>query len=82
MPGGSGVVRDPRARITVDDDGDGIPADVLPRVFEPHFSTRTSGSGLGLAVSRRVIERWGGTIMIASKPGHGTRVTMELALVP
>ena len=38
----------PRAIIVIDDDGEGIPADVLPRVFEPRFSTRTSGSGLGL----------------------------------
>ncbi|HEX3867521.1 MAG TPA: ATP-binding protein, partial [Gemmatimonadaceae bacterium] len=42
-----------RVVITVRDDGHGLPADVLPRIFEPHFSTRTSGSGLGLAISRR-----------------------------
>ena len=40
-----------------DDDGEGIAAEVLPRIFEPHFSTRTSGSGLGLAVSR-AHRRW------------------------
>ncbi len=39
-----------RVTITVRDDGHGISADVLPRIFEPHFSTRTSGSGLGLAI--------------------------------
>src|SRR5690606_12440820 len=42
--------------IRVEDDGHGIPGDVLPRIFEPHFSTRTSGSGLGLAISRRMVE--------------------------
>lgn len=53
-------------RIQVVDDGCGIAADVLPRIFEPHFSTRTSGSGLGLAISRRLIEGWGGTVDVTS----------------
>ena len=68
-----------RVRVVVSDDGAGIAADVLPRVFEPHFSTRTSGSGLGLAISRRMVEGWGGAIGLASEPGRGTRV--EVALV-
>jgi signal transduction histidine kinase len=65
--------------ILVRDDGHGIAADVLPRIFEPHFSTRTSGSGLGLAVSRRLIESWGGTIEVASTEGKGTDVVIRLA---
>jgi two-component system, NtrC family, nitrogen regulation sensor histidine kinase NtrY len=69
-----------RAIITVDDDGEGIGPDVLPRIFEPHFSTRTSGSGLGLALSRRIVDGWGGTIAVQSVPGTGTRVTIVLAL--
>jgi two-component system, NtrC family, nitrogen regulation sensor histidine kinase NtrY len=69
---------DGRVAITVRDDGDGIPPDVLPRIFEPHFSTRTSGSGLGLAVSRRLIESWGGDIGVTSTPGRGTEVRIEL----
>jgi signal transduction histidine kinase len=69
-----------RAIITVDDDGEGIGAEVLPRIFEPHFSTRTSGSGLGLALSRRIVDGWGGTIAVQSDPGTGTRVTIVLAL--
>ena len=67
-----------RVRVSVRDDGHGISPDVLPRIFEPHFSTRTSGSGLGLAVSRRLIESWGGTIAIESTNGRGTLVTIEL----
>jgi signal transduction histidine kinase len=70
-----------RATIVIDDDGEGIPAHVLPRVFEPRFSTRTSGSGLGLAVSRRVVEGWGGTITLQSQSGQGTRATIVLLLV-
>ncbi len=64
----------------VRDDGQGISSDVMPKIFEPHFSTRTSGSGLGLAISRRMIEGWGGTITIESPPGEGA--TVGIALVP
>ena len=71
---------DDRVHIAVRDDGQGIARDVMPRIFEPHFSTRTSGSGLGLAISRRMIEGWGGTIHIDSAPGEGT--TIHIALVP
>jgi signal transduction histidine kinase len=67
--------------IAVADDGRGIPADVLPRIFEPHFSTRTSGSGLGLAISRRLIEGWGGSIDVSSEPGKGARVEIRLVAV-
>jgi signal transduction histidine kinase len=73
------VRRDPSTvAIIVADDGRGIPADVLPRIFEPHFSTRTSGSGLGLAISRRLIEGWGGSIEVTSAPGRGARVELTL----
>lgn len=67
-------------RITVEvlDDGPGIPPDILPRVFEPHFSTRTTGSGLGLAASRRIIEHWRGEIAIANRDGRGARVLIAL----
>ncbi|HVX39344.1 MAG TPA: ATP-binding protein [Gemmatimonadaceae bacterium] len=64
-------------RLSVRDDGHGIAPDVLPRIFEPHFSTRTSGSGLGLAISRQLVESWGGEIGVESS-GAGTRVEMRL----
>jgi two-component system, NtrC family, nitrogen regulation sensor histidine kinase NtrY len=64
--------------IVVRDDGTGIPRDVLPRIFEPHFSTRTTGSGLGLAISRRLLDAWGGSIAIEGDPGQGTAVTITL----
>ncbi len=68
--------------IEVLDDGSGIPSAALNRVFEPHFSTRTTGSGLGLAISRRLLESWGGTIDLQSEEGHGARVliTMQASL--
>jgi signal transduction histidine kinase len=64
--------------LLVRDDGDGIPPNILPRVFEPHFSTKTSGSGLGLAISRQIIDGWGGEMGIESAPGSGTTVTIKL----
>ena len=65
-------------QLIVTDDGRGIPPDVLPRVFEPTFSTTSSGAGLGLAIARRLVESWGGVISLDSEPGKGTRVTLTL----
>jgi signal transduction histidine kinase len=65
-------------QVAVTDDGTGIAEDVLPRIFEPHFSTRTSGSGLGLAITRRLVEGWGGTVTIESTLGEGTTVRVRL----
>jgi len=77
------VVRtDGRVEIIVGDDGVGIPDEVLPKIFEPHFSTRTSGSGLGLAISRSLVDAWGGEISVSSKRGRGTRVVIALAAAP
>ena len=71
--------RNDRVEIAVADDGVGIPDDVLPKIFEPHFSTRTSGSGLGLAISRSLVDAWGGEISVSSARGSGTRVLIALA---
>lgn len=64
--------------VHVTDDGDGIPPEVLPRVFEPQFSTRTSGSGLGLAICKRLVESWGGRIRAEPIPPRGTQLTITL----
>jgi nitrogen fixation/metabolism regulation signal transduction histidine kinase len=74
------TVREEERKVTIVtvDNGSGIPAAVMPRIFEPHFSTRTTGSGLGLAVTRRLIESWGGEIAITSEEGMGTRVLIVL----
>jgi two-component system, NtrC family, nitrogen regulation sensor histidine kinase NtrY len=69
--------------LCVRDDGTGIPEELLARVFEPHFSTRTSGSGLGLAIVRRLVESWGGMVRVVSREGEGTSVRLGLrAWVP
>jgi nitrogen fixation/metabolism regulation signal transduction histidine kinase len=60
--------------LSVRDDGGGIPAADLARVFEPRFSTTTSGAGLGLAIVRRLVESWGATVRLESAAGHGTLV--------
>jgi signal transduction histidine kinase len=72
------IVDGDRVRVDVEDDGHGIAPEVLPRIFEPHFSTRTSGSGLGLAISRQLLEKWGGTIEIDSRVGRGATVRIVL----
>ncbi len=64
--------------VTVADTGVGMDEAALARAFEPFFSTKTGGSGLGLANARRSIELQGGTIGITSASGAGTTVTINL----
>lgn len=60
------------AEILVIDTGPGIESDKLRKVFEPYFSTKGTGSGLGLAMSRRIMEEHGGTLTVESEVGRGT----------
>ncbi len=64
--------------VTVADSGVGIAADDLPRVFDPYFTTRRTGTGIGLAISRNIIEGLGGRITVASERDRGTEVRIEL----
>ena len=66
--------------ITIADSGAGIPPQVLPRVFEPLFSTKSFGTGLGLATAKQIVEQHDGTISIVSPPGLGTCVSIRLPL--
>ena len=69
-----------RARVTIADDGAGIPPDVLARVGEPFFTTRAQGTGLGLHLSRQLVQGAGGTLELSSRPGAGTTLQVALPL--
>ena len=69
-----------RVAITVRDHGTGIKPDDLPRIFDPYFTTRRTGTGIGLAISRNIVEGLGGRITVASQPERGTEVRIELPL--
>ncbi len=69
-----------RARIDIEDNGTGIPPDVMARIFEPSFTTKTSGTGLGMPIVKRIIDDYGGTITINSKQKEGTKVVVRLPL--
>lgn len=64
--------------VRVTDTGAGIPAEQQPKVFEPYFSTKKTGTGLGLPTVRRVVEEHGGTVALQSEVGKGTQFTLRL----
>lgn len=68
----------PWVNITVQDTGVGIPSEHLSRIFEPFFTTKRKGTGLGLALVKKIVDSHGGSIEIESKPQIGTSVTMWL----
>jgi signal transduction histidine kinase/ActR/RegA family two-component response regulator len=70
--------RDPRVRIAIRDYGCGIPADVRPRIFDPYFTTKPGGSGLGLATAYAIISKHGGNVIVDSTPGLGSVFTIDL----
>jgi nitrogen fixation/metabolism regulation signal transduction histidine kinase len=76
----SAFVADGGARIRVVDTGIGMDAEALSRVFEPYFSTKTTGTGLGLPNAKRNVELNGGTITVASARDRGTTVEVTLPI--
>ncbi len=64
--------------IILEDTGTGIPAHVLPKVFDPFFTTRAEGSGLGLSIVHNIVVSHGGSIRIESEEGVGTRVKIRM----
>lgn len=73
----AGAVAD-GVEITVADSGPGVPPELRARVFEPFFTTRPGGTGLGLAVARQIVEAHGGHIAVGDRPGGGARFTVRL----
>jgi PAS domain S-box-containing protein len=65
-------------KISVEDHGIGIPAELQPRIFDPYFTTKQRGSGLGLTTTYSIINRHGGHIEVDSKVGEGTSFTLHL----
>ena len=64
--------------VTISDSGSGIEPDALKDIFNPFYSTKGGGLGLGLALSLKVIEEHGGTLKVDSEPGKGTTFTVYL----
>ncbi len=83
MPSGGTLMlrtrrRDGWAEIAVRDSGEGIEWEILPHVFDPYFTTRSRGVGLGLAIAHRIIEGHLGTIDVESEAGKGTTIIVRL----
>lgn len=85
MPEGGRLTLEGRAEgknllLTVADTGAGIPKEILPRIFEPYFTTKTRGSGLGLVIARRIVEAHGGRLTAESEVGRGSRFRVSIPL--
>ena len=72
---------DDRIRISVRDTGTGIAHDRLENIFEDFQTTKRTGLGLGLAISRKIVNQLGGDISVTSTVGHGTTFSLEFAQV-
>ena len=68
------------AVITIQDSGVGISPENLEKIFNPFFTTKAQGQGLGLAVCKRLVEAQGGGIMVKSNLGKGTTFTLKLPI--
>jgi signal transduction histidine kinase len=80
VPGlrGYGEDRGARVRIEIVDDGPGIPADVLRRIFHPFFTTKDRGSGLGVPTAQKILDAHAGSLDVESKPGEGAHFIVRL----
>ena len=71
-----------RILITITDNGSGIPNEVRSKIFTPNFTTKTSGTGLGLAMCKSIVEQTKGNIWFETQLGQGTTFYVELPLTP
>jgi two-component system, NtrC family, sensor histidine kinase HydH len=74
-------VEDDRATVEVIDDGIGIPSEARDRIFQPFFTTKPSGTGLGMSIVKKIVDLHGGDVTVDSAPGRGTRVRISLPAV-
>jgi signal transduction histidine kinase len=72
---------DAELSLVVHDDGVGMPDEVKQHLFEPYYTTKATGTGMGLVVVLELVRKAGGTIQIDSAPGRGTRVRVTLPRV-
>jgi PAS domain S-box-containing protein len=77
----SGVCKNEKYLISIEDNGCGIPAEHLAKVFEPYYTSKANGIGLGLATSQNIIHTHGGKIDVETELNKGTRFKIELNLV-
>jgi two-component system, sporulation sensor kinase E len=77
----TGTFTDYEVRLSFDDTGKGISAEQMGRLFQPFATTRSTGTGLGLLIVRRIVREHGGEIDIESREGKGTRITLWMPLV-
>ncbi len=73
---------DRRATVRIRDNGCGIPSDKLDHIFNPFFTTKEKGTGLGMAISKKIVEAHQGSIDVASEVGAGTEFQISLPLPP
>ncbi len=66
--------------VTVSDTGEGIKKEDLPRIYDPYFTSKPAGTGLGLAVAQKIMDAHGGVIHMESQTGKGTRATLRFSL--
>ena len=62
--------------------GVGITPENMARIFDPYFTTRRAGTGLGLPIAKNIIEGLGGALSVSSQPGENTEISIDLPLMP
>jgi two-component system, NtrC family, sensor histidine kinase HydH len=85
MPDGGRILvevssSDHRVTVHFDDEGQGIPSENLAKIWDPFFTTKEQGTGLGLGIVKNIVESHGGSIQIVNRPVRGARVTIELPI--
>jgi signal transduction histidine kinase len=80
LPAGAGRRAGRLIRVKIEDSGAGIPADQLKHIFEPFYSSKVGGTGLGLVIAKKIVDDHYGKIRVDSQVGVGTAVTIELPI--